>query len=144
ITLRLISAACLYSGASPATPPTTSGLSSRRYLPFNMRISPNVLFVEDDPDTRELMAIILKSEDYQVMLAANYDEALLLARVLRFDLFIMDNWMPGGSGIDLCKKLREFNVTTPIIFYSGAAYERDKREAFDSGAQAYLTKPTDT
>jgi len=109
-----------------------------------MRISPNVLFVEDDPDTRELMAIILKSEDYHVMLAANYDEALLLARVLRFDLFIMDNWMPGGSGIDLCKKLREFNVHTPIIFYSGAAYEHDKREAFDSGAQAYLTKPADT
>ena len=109
-----------------------------------MRISPNVLFVEDDPDTRELMSFILKSEDYQVVLAANYDEALLLARVLRFDLFIMDNWMPGGSGIELCRKLREFNVTTPIIFYSGAAYECDKREAFESGAQAYLTKPTDT
>ncbi len=108
-----------------------------------MRISPNVLFVEDDPDTRELMSLILRSEDYQVVLAANYDEALLLARVLRFDLFIMDNWMPGGSGIDLCKKLREFNLTTPIIFYSGAAYECDKREAFASGAQAYLTKPTD-
>jgi DNA-binding response OmpR family regulator len=106
-------------------------------------MSPNVLFVEDDPDTRELMSLILKSEDYQVVLAANYDEALLLARVLRFDLFIMDNWMPGGSGIDLCKKLREFNLTTPIIFYSGAAYECDKREAFESGAQAYLTKPTD-
>ena len=108
-----------------------------------MRISPNVLFVEDDPDTRELMSFILKSEDYQVVLAANYDEALLLARVLRFDLFIMDNWMPGGSGIELCRKLREFNETTPIIFYSGAAYECDKREAFESGAQAYLTKPTD-
>jgi two-component system chemotaxis response regulator CheY len=90
------------------------------------------------------MAIILKSENYQVVLAANYDEALLLARVMRFDLFIMDNWMPGGSGIQLCKKLREFDATTPIIFYSGAAYECDKREAFASGAQAYLTKPTDT
>jgi len=109
-----------------------------------MRLTPNVLFVEDDADTRELMAIILKSEDYQVVLAANYEEALLLARVMRFDLFIMDNWMPGGSGIELCKKLREFDVTTPIIFYSGAAYECDKREAFASGAQAYLTKPTDT
>lgn len=109
-----------------------------------MRLTPNVLFVEDDADTRELMAIILKSKDYQVVLAASYEEALLLARVMRFDLFIMDNWMPGGSGIELCKKLREFDATTPIIFYSGAAYECDKREAFASGAQAYLTKPTDT
>ena len=108
-----------------------------------MRLTPNVLFVEDDADTRELMSFLLKSENYQVVLASNYDEALLLARVMRFDLFMMDNWMPGGSGIELCKKLREFDATTPIIFYSGAAYECDKREAFACGAQAYLTKPTD-
>lgn len=108
-----------------------------------MRLTPNVLYVEDDADTRELIAILLGFENYHVVLAGNYDEALLLARVMRFDLYIMDNWMPGGSGIDLCKKLRESDATTPIIFYSGAAYECDKREAFASGAQAYLTKPLD-
>jgi DNA-binding response OmpR family regulator len=108
-----------------------------------MRLTPNVLYVEDDADTRTLIAILLKMENYQVVLAANYDEALLLARVMRFDLYMMDNWMPGGSGIDLCKKLREFDATTPIIFYSGAAYDCDKREAFACGAQAYLTKPVD-
>ena len=108
-----------------------------------MRLTPNVLFVEDDPDTRELVAILLGLENYQVVLAANYDEALLLARVMRFDLYIMDNWLPGRSGVELCKKLRELDATTPIIFLSGAAYEHDKREAFASGAQAYLVKPTD-
>ena len=108
-----------------------------------MRLTPNILYVEDDPDTRELMSTLLKMENYQVVLAENYDEALLLARVMRFDLYIMDNWMPGGSGIDLCKSLRQFDATTPIIFYSGAAYDSDKREAFASGAQAYVTKPAD-
>lgn len=108
-----------------------------------MRLTPNVLYVEDDADTRELMAILLEWEGYQVVLATNCEEALLLTRVMRFDLVIMDNWMPGGSGIELCQKLREFDSTTPVIFYSGAAYECDKREAFASGAQAYLTKPTD-
>lgn len=108
-----------------------------------MRLSPNVLYVEDDPDTRELVAILLGLENYQVVLAANYDEALLLARVMRFDLYIMDNWLPGRSGVELCKTLRELDATTPIIFLSGAAYENDKREAFASGAQAYLVKPTD-
>jgi DNA-binding response OmpR family regulator len=49
--------------------------------------------------------------------------------------------MPGGSGIDLCKKLREVDSTTPILFYSGAVYDSDKQEAFASGAQGYLTKP---
>ncbi|HEY6659803.1 MAG TPA: response regulator [Pyrinomonadaceae bacterium] len=108
-----------------------------------MRLTPTILYVEDDPDTRELISILLKMENYQVVLAENYDEALLLARVMRFDLYIMDNWMPGGSGIELCKRLREFDATTPILFYSGAAYDSDKREAFASGAQAYLTKPVD-
>jgi DNA-binding response OmpR family regulator len=110
---------------------------------FDMHQTPNVLYVEDDADTRELVALVLGFENYQVVLAEDYEEALLLARAMRFDLYLMDNWMPGGSGIELCKKLREFDATTPIIFFSGAAYDRDKHEAFASGAQAYLTKPVD-
>ena len=51
-----------------------------------MRLTPNILYVEDDPDTRELISILLTMENYQVVLAENYDEALLLARVMRFDL----------------------------------------------------------
>ena len=108
-----------------------------------MRLTPNVLYVEDDADTRELIAILLGRENYHVVLAANYDEALLLARVMRFDLYIMDNWLPGRSGVELSKKLRELDTTTPILFLSGAAYEHDKREALASGAQAYLVKPID-
>jgi DNA-binding response OmpR family regulator len=108
-----------------------------------MRLTPTILYVEDDADTRELISILLKMENYQVVVAENFEEALLLARIVRFDLYIMDNWMPGGSGIELCKRLRERDATTPIIFYSGAAYDSDKREAFACGAQAYLTKPTD-
>jgi DNA-binding response OmpR family regulator len=77
------------------------------------------------------------------MLAENNDSALLLARSNKFDLYMIDNWMPGGSGVDLCKKLREFDSHTPILFYSGAAHDRDKQEALSSGAQAYLTKPVD-
>jgi DNA-binding response OmpR family regulator len=45
--------------------------------------------------------------------------------------------------MDLCKKLREFNPRTPILFYSGAAYESDKQQAFTAGAQGYLVKPVD-
>jgi DNA-binding response OmpR family regulator len=56
---------------------------------------------------------------------------------------VIDNWLHEGSGIELCKKLRELDPGTPILFYSGAAFDRDKQEAFASGAQAYLTKPVD-
>ncbi|HET6974984.1 MAG TPA: response regulator [Pyrinomonadaceae bacterium] len=105
--------------------------------------TPNILYVEDDSDTRELVSIVLGMENYQVMLAGNYDEALMLARVMPFDLYMMDNWMPGGSGVALCRKLREIDPATPILFYSGAAYDNDIREAMAAGAQAYVTKPAD-
>lgn len=102
-----------------------------------------ILYTEDDADTRELVSYVLTSSNYRVMVAENNDSALLLARSNQFDLYMIDNWMPGGSGIDLCKKLREFDSHTPILFYSGAAFDRDRQEAFASGAQGYLTKPVD-
>jgi DNA-binding response OmpR family regulator len=103
----------------------------------------SILYIEDDQDTRELVTYVLAQENYKVVPADNYDDALLLARTNRFDLYLIDNWMTGGSGIDLCKKLREFNSRTPILFYSGAAYERDKQQAFAAGAQEYLVKPVE-
>jgi two-component system phosphate regulon response regulator PhoB len=103
----------------------------------------SILYVEDDGDTRELVTLMLAGSNYQVVPAETYDEALLLARANHFDLYLIDNWIPGGSGVDLCKQLREFNLRTPILFYSGAGYESDKQQAFAAGAQAYLVKPVD-
>ena len=73
----------------------------------------------------------------------NYNHALLLAQKDSFDLYILDNWLPDKSGVDLCLKLREIDPTTPILFYSGAALESDKTTALSCGAQAYITKPSD-
>jgi len=104
-------------------------------------ITGQILYAEDDADTRDLVSYLLTSSNYRVMVAENEDNALRLAQTNQFDLYMIDNWMPGGSGIELCKKLREFDSQTPILFYSGAVYDRDKQEAFSSGAQGYLTKP---
>jgi DNA-binding response OmpR family regulator len=103
----------------------------------------HILYVEDDADTRELVTCVLAMNNYKVVAAENCDDALMLARSSQFDLYLIDNWMSECSGIDLCKKLREFNLRTPILFYSGAAYERDKQQAFAAGAQGYLVKPVD-
>jgi len=108
--------------------------------PMNSSIG-HILYVEDDEDTRELLTYVLSKSNYDVVAAPNYEDALLLARTNHFDLYLIDNWMSGGSGIDLCKKLREFDTWTPILFYSGAAYESDKLQAFAAGAQGYLVKP---
>lgn len=107
--------------------------------PSNRRI----LYIEDNADTRELVSFVLSQANYEVVIAENSDKALTLARTMLFDLYMIDNWMPGGSGIDLCERFREFDSSTPILFYSGAAYDQDKSAAFAAGAQGYLTKPVE-
>ena len=55
--------------------------------------------------------------------------SLLLAKTDSFDLYILDNWLPDRSGMDLCLRLREIDPKTPILFYSGAALEEDRQRA---------------
>ena len=104
---------------------------------------PRILYVEDDSDTRELVTVILKHQNCQVIATGSGDEALRLARAEHFDLYLIDNWMPGTSGVRLCEQLREFDQHTPVLFFSGAAYETDRERALASGAQGYLVKPAD-
>ena len=102
-----------------------------------------ILYVEDDSDTRRLVSYVLARAGYDVVVAENPEQAAVLAQTSSFDLYLIDNWMPGASGIELCGWLRKFDNDTPILFYSGAAYEQDKQVALAAGAQAYLTKPAD-
>ena len=100
-----------------------------------------ILFVEDYEDAWEMVAF--KLPEYKLTCARNFDEGLRLARRRYFDLYILDNWLPDGSGIGLCRAIREFDPHTPILFYSAAGYARDIEEALSSGAQAYLVKPVE-
>jgi DNA-binding response OmpR family regulator len=61
----------------------------------------------------------------------------------KFDLYLLDNWLPGMTGDDLCRKLCELDPITPVLFYSGAAYDSDKARAMAAGAQGYVVKPAD-
>ena len=97
-----------------------------------------ILFVEDHEDTWELVALILAG--YEITCARGFDEGLRLARQL-FDLYILDNWLPDGTGVELCRRIREFDPHTPILFYSAAARAPDIEEALRAVAQAYLIKP---
>jgi DNA-binding response OmpR family regulator len=103
-----------------------------------------VLYVEDHEDTRELITIVLRQRDFEVSNAHTVDGGVKLASEERFDLYLLDSWLPDGSGLDLCRKIRNFDQVTPILFYSAAAYEADKNRALSAGAQAYLIKPSQT
>lgn len=104
-------------------------------------LHPRILFIEDDADTRELVSFVLRRENFEVVVAIDSEEAMHVVEAMSFELYLIDNWLPGESGVDLCKRLRALDRNTPILFYSGAAYEQDKRAAFAAGAQGYLTKP---
>jgi len=104
--------------------------------------TPRVLYIEDHEDTRELVTLVLEQRRFEVVTGSTIQSGIALAASHDFDLYLLDSWLPDGSGLDLCRRIREFDKTTPILFYSAAAYEIDKDLAIKSGAQAYLIKPS--
>jgi DNA-binding response OmpR family regulator len=83
----------------------------------------------------------LELEGFEVICAEDADQAISFATAAQFDLYLLDHWLRDVSGAALCQKLREFDSTTPILFYSGAASAEVKARAIAAGAQGYLTKP---
>jgi two-component system, OmpR family, response regulator len=104
--------------------------------------TPRVLYIEDHDDTRELVTLVLEQRSYEVVTGSTIKSGVTLAAAQDFDLYLLDSWLPDGSGLDLCRQIREFDKTTPILFYSAAAFEIDRNDAIASGAQAYLIKPS--
>jgi two-component system OmpR family response regulator len=102
-----------------------------------------ILCVEDDEDVCSMITNLLNLIGYEVDSAATMAEAVSKIQDDKFDLYLIDNWLPGGSGIELCRRVRSSHSSVPIIFYSGAAYDDDKQQAMEAGANVYLVKPAD-
>ena len=102
-----------------------------------------ILCTEDNADTLELLRTLLELEGFEVIGADNSVKAISLAKTKKFDLYLLDSWLPDVAGEVLCQRLREFDSTTPVLFYSGAATDTDKARAMATGAQGYIVKPAD-
>jgi len=100
-----------------------------------------ILHVEDDEDTRTLVAFILEAEGWQVVSVDNATAAIKLAAASGFDLYLLDNRIEGDTENALCVALRAVDPHTPILFYSGAVFPLDVQTALACGAQGYLEKP---
>lgn len=104
-----------------------------------------ILCVEDDKDWCEVLELLLEGaiENFKLRHVGTVREALILIENLSFDFYILDNKLPDGTGIELCRAIRRISSDAPIMFYSAMAREIDKNEAFASGTNEYLVKPND-
>jgi putative two-component system response regulator len=102
-----------------------------------------ILAVDDDPDLLALLAKVLGSE-YEARTAADGGDALAIAAAApQPELILLDVEMPGASGFEICRLLKEDPATAriPVIFLTGKTRPDDQLEGFDLGAVDYLTKP---
>jgi DNA-binding response OmpR family regulator len=106
-------------------------------------MEPHILVADDDSDTRDLVRFFLQAAGFRVSVTGNPAEVLILAESQRFDAVLLDNWMPDITGVELCRRIRTFDQTTPILFCSGPVREEDKQNAIRAGAQGYVAKPFD-
>ncbi|PKQ20501.1 MAG: hypothetical protein CVT66_05025 [Actinobacteria bacterium HGW-Actinobacteria-6] len=102
-----------------------------------------VLSVDDDPDIRELVALLLEGHGYRVLQAENAFDALDLVRTEHPDLILLDVMMPEVDGYGFCEALQDIELaqSTPIIFMSALSEEHDRARAFQCGAVDYIVKP---
>ena len=102
-----------------------------------------ILCVEDNVDTNEMLAIWLGKSGYEFVPALSYADGSAKALIDNFDAYLIDNRLPDGRGIDLCREIRVSDPVTPIIFYSADAQRWIIKEAYEAGANEYLVKPVD-
>ena len=105
-----------------------------------------ILCVEDNRDSREMISTLLRQADneYEVTAVETAAEALALNGKKKFDLYILDIWLPGMDGVELCRRLRERGVTTPIMFFSAmGVQQKDRDYVLSSGADEFLVKSID-
>jgi signal transduction histidine kinase len=102
-----------------------------------------VLFVDDEPDARELVTMVLSDAGAAVQAAASVDEALSLMGRERFDVLVSDIGMPGEDGYSLMRKVAAGKQPLPGIALSAFTSAQDRERALSAGFTTHLAKPLD-
>ncbi|MCG8374118.1 MAG: response regulator transcription factor [Balneolales bacterium] len=100
-----------------------------------------ILVAEDEPSLIFTLRDTLESEGYDVVISEDGDQAVPLVQEHKPDLMILDIMLPGKSGYEICKEIRELKYTFPIIMLTAKDQEIDKVKGLNLGADDYLTKP---
>lgn len=105
-----------------------------------MSESTKILIVDDDPDIRNVLNLLLR-QDYETAEAADGQEAMqYMLENPETDLVILDVMMPGMDGIQTCEKIREHS-NVPVLFLTAKSAEQDRLAAYRSGGDDFLSKP---
>lgn len=100
-----------------------------------------ILIIDDEPSNREAMSLLLVNAGYNVEVAASGEDALQILQKKPFEVILTDLFLPGASGIDILKKVKEDAPFTSVVLITGKASAETAVEAMKEGAFDYLTKP---
>ena len=100
-----------------------------------------VLVVEDEKKLGELLVRGLREEGYAADLAGGGEDALWMARAVEYDAILLDVMLPGIDGFEVCRRLRDDDVWTPVLMLTARDAVFDRVSGLDTGADDYLTKP---
>lgn len=101
----------------------------------------HILIIDDDDRLRELMARFLKDQGHRVTSASSAEEARERIKGLRFDLMVVDIMMPGESGLDLVRALKQDADAPPCLMLTAMGEPGQRLHGLESGADDYMTKP---
>lgn len=100
-----------------------------------------IMIVEDEPSLVFTLQDTLENEGYEVFVSETGTNAMEMVRSVRPDLLILDVMLPGVSGFEICKQIREEKYTFPVIMLTARDQEIDKVTGLNIGADDYITKP---
>jgi two-component system OmpR family response regulator len=100
-----------------------------------------LLVLDDHQETRQLLTRTFAAEGHQVRTVATCADALATLRDGRFDVAVLDVMLPDGSGVGLCRSLRDAGLAVPILLLTARGDVRDRVSGLDAGADDYLPKP---
>ena len=100
-----------------------------------------ILHVEDNADIGDMVAFILAREGYQVVTARTCRDSLQLITQRLFNLYLVDNLLPDGSGTALIRSIRAVDAENPILFCSASCSQPNVVSARENGVQGYIVKP---
>ena len=101
----------------------------------------NILILDDEKEIADLVELYLKNENYDVFKCYNSNDAIKYIDEVKLDMAILDVMVSGKNGFEICKYIREKNLTFPVIMLTAKIEYQDKIEGLTLGADDYITKP---